>query len=112
MRVKKNAPSKNDGLARVKRFEAANAQGYNHRLALTMASNSPGDTPGMMSASKEHFDSPALEYSAGRTREKVDKFQANLAKQGLRGGTGETGKVIYGAHDRTATSRPKKDRDD
>jgi hypothetical protein len=45
MRVKKNQPAKNDGCARVKRFEDANAKGYNHRLALTIASNSPGDTP-------------------------------------------------------------------
>jgi hypothetical protein len=108
MRVKKNAPAKNDGPARVKRFEQANAKGYNHRLALTMASNSPGDTPSMTDASRERWDSPALEYSAGRTREKINKRAAEEEGQGIRGATGETGTTIYGAHDNTATSKPKK----
>jgi hypothetical protein len=49
MRLKKNAKPKNDSAARIKRLESAINQGCNHRLAVTMASNSPGDTPEMPS---------------------------------------------------------------
>lgn len=44
MRVK-NGKTKNDSTSRQKRLESAINQGMNHRLAVTMASNSPGDTP-------------------------------------------------------------------
>lgn len=62
---------------------------------------------GVTGASEERVDSPALEYYAGRTRGKVDRARAEEERQGIRGGTGETGKVIYGPHDPTAKARKK-----